>query len=263
MRYEVLTAVSITNCPWDVMPCPVVDRCSKVDVLAVQWDQRNCHEHGALEGAMMLGSEWAWTPSMGLLSMVSVQHLLARMLRCWCCVGQLDIWDLFVSRQVICWYLRSSGMLGSIDRRLVNDVSGQPVDPISWRWNLQVVLKRRLLNISRCCITSQKSEDLIYTVEETWNHIRLCVVHKICRNQIQLDGHVSLAVCPACFRPVTAGWFWWHSVCPVPCAMSMTFNMSCALCHWRAVHIRGLWALFVKYNRLRPVGTVSVCPSET
>ena len=36
----------ITNCPWDVMPCPVVDRCSKVDVLAVQWDQRNCHEQG-------------------------------------------------------------------------------------------------------------------------------------------------------------------------------------------------------------------------
>ena len=42
------------------MPCPVVDRYSKVDVLlAVQWDQRNCHEHGAVEGEMVVGSEWA------------------------------------------------------------------------------------------------------------------------------------------------------------------------------------------------------------
>jgi len=52
-------AVSIINCPRDVMPCPVVDRCSTVDVLAVQWDQRNCHEHRALEGEMVVGSEWA------------------------------------------------------------------------------------------------------------------------------------------------------------------------------------------------------------
>ena len=43
---------------WDVMPCPVVDRYSE-DVLAVRWDQRNCHEHGAGEGEMVVGSEWA------------------------------------------------------------------------------------------------------------------------------------------------------------------------------------------------------------
>ena len=27
------------------MPCPVVERCNKVDVLAILWDQRNCHRY--------------------------------------------------------------------------------------------------------------------------------------------------------------------------------------------------------------------------
>jgi len=42
-----------------MMPCPVVDRYSKVDMLAFQWDQRNCHEHRAVEGEMVVGREWA------------------------------------------------------------------------------------------------------------------------------------------------------------------------------------------------------------
>jgi hypothetical protein len=67
----------------------------------------------------------------------------------------------------------------------------------------------------------------------------------------------------------TVGWSS-RSGCPsVPCMFHvrncwmilMTFGMPCALCHWRLVHIRGLWALFVKYNRVRHVETVSVRPS--
>jgi hypothetical protein len=122
VRTDVLMTVSVTDCHlrflWQwvsqtvivgsydsechKLPCPVADRYSKIDVLAMQWDQRNCYEHGAVEGEMVVGSEWAWIPPMGLLSVASVQHLLARMLRCWCCVGQLRIWGLFVPRQFMC-----------------------------------------------------------------------------------------------------------------------------------------------------------------
>ena len=65
-------------------------------------------------------------------------------------------------------------MLCSIGWYLVTDIpffEGQAVSLLdSGRWDWYVVLKRQLLSTKACCITSQKSEDLVYTVVEAWNH---------------------------------------------------------------------------------------------
>ena len=57
--------------------------------------------------------------------------------------------------------IRSSGMLRSVDRQLVTDVSGQTIGPILK--NQAVQEEETLVNANIHRVTSQKSEDLICT----------------------------------------------------------------------------------------------------
>jgi len=87
-------------------------------------------------------------------------------------------------------------MLRSVDWYLFTDVSRQPVDTVLKGQSVQETL---LTNYSLRCVTSQKSEGLIYTVAEDCNHAFLCAIFKLSFQDIRLFCIAQMLSLPLTF----------------------------------------------------------------
>ena len=83
-----------------------------------------------------------------------------------------------------------SGMFSHVNWWLVADVSGQLMCPrhkgeaVPWRQDPQLVSERRWLTTNQPCVTSQKSEDLMCTAVEPWNHAEKRKLHGADRHSV-------------------------------------------------------------------------------